>query len=105
MFPANAYVIRFAGKQDEAALRDLAQLDSNRPITGAALVGEIDGRPAAAISLADGRLIADPFQRTAHLTALLNLRARGYRAFERKPSLRERMLAGVRPAGASAAAT
>ena len=52
MFAANAYVIRHATGADK-----LAELDSQRPLTGPALVGEIDGRPAAAISLTDGRVI------------------------------------------------
>jgi hypothetical protein len=96
MFPANAYVIRRALDEDAPALRQLAELDSQSPIGNEALIGEIDGRPAVAISLADGRVIADPFQSTAPLGAMLNVRARSLSAFERTPSLRERMLAGVR---------
>ena len=100
LFPANSYVIRRATDGDAQALRELAQLDSQRVIGGPALIGEIDGRPAAAISLTDGRVTADPFQPTTQLTAHLRLRARTLAALAKQPSLRERIYAGVRIAGA-----
>jgi hypothetical protein len=96
MFPANSYVMRRALDEDAPALRHLADLDSQSPIRDEALIGEIEGRPAAAISLADGRVVADPFQSTAQLGAMLKMRARSLQASGRTPSLRERMLAGVR---------
>ena len=99
MFSATAYVIRRATEEDAAALRRLAELDSQSPVAQPALIGEIAGAPAAAISLADGRVIADPFQRTAALTPLLRLRARSLEAYERTPSVRERLIAGVRSVG------
>ena len=98
MFPANGYVIRKASVDDQATLHRLAGLDGQRPISGDALIGEIEGVPAAAISLADGRVVADPFRPTARLTPLLRLRARSLRAYASRPSLRERLLAGLRPA-------
>jgi hypothetical protein len=54
--------------------------------------------PVAALSLADGSVIADPFRRTARLIPLLHMRARALKAHSRTPSLRERLRAGVRPA-------
>jgi hypothetical protein len=99
MFPATVYVIRRALDDDAPALRELADLDSQSPIGGEALIGEIDGRPAAAISLAERRVIADPFQFTGELSEMLKMRARSLRAFQATPSLRERMLAGVRILG------
>lgn len=90
MFAANAYCIRHVTGE-----RKLAYLDSQRPLTGPALLGEIDGRPAAAISLEDGRVVADPFQHTAHLVAQLRMRARGVTAAESTPSLRTRLRHGV----------
>jgi hypothetical protein len=80
MFAANTYVIRS---------------HTGSPLTGPALVGEIDGRPAAAISLTDGRVVADPFQQTSNLIALLRMRARGLRAQKRTPALRDRLRAAV----------
>jgi hypothetical protein len=76
MFAANAYPIR----------RTAADL----------LVGEIDGRPAAAISIADDRVTTNPFQPTTRLVQALRLRAAALRAYERTPSVRERLIAGVR---------
>ncbi len=86
MFAANAYAIRHVIGADK-----LAELDSQRPLTGPALVGEIDGRPAAAISLTDGRVVADPFQQTAALIAQLRMRARAMSEHERTPSLTDRL--------------
>ena len=97
MLPANRYVIRHATAGDDAELRHLAALDSQRPLTGRVLVGMLDGRPASAISLEDGRLIADPLARTADLAVHLRTRAGAVAAFERTPSLRERLIAGLSP--------
>jgi hypothetical protein len=97
MYPTNAYVIRHATAADEQDLRRLAELDSQRPFSGPALVGELDGSPAAAVSLTDGRLIADPFQRTSLLAQLLRMRYGALRAHSRTPSLPERMRASLAP--------
>jgi hypothetical protein len=60
---------------DEASLvRRLAQLDDSRPLDGDVLLAVVDGQPVAALSLCDGRVVADPFQRTAEAVALLELR-------------------------------
>ncbi|HEX6459423.1 MAG TPA: hypothetical protein VF032_10950 [Thermoleophilaceae bacterium] len=99
MFPANAHTIRPAIAGDSYGLRRLAELDSQRPLGGHILIGEIDARPAAAISLNDGRVVADPFQHTAQLTQLLRMRAAALQAVAKTPALRERILAGVRPSG------
>jgi hypothetical protein len=91
MYAANTYTIRRATGDDAEALRRLAALDSQRPIAGPVLIGEIDGAPAAALSLATGRAIADPFRPTAYLLATLRTRAAGVLAVERRPSLRDRL--------------
>jgi hypothetical protein len=98
MFAANTYVIHHFAGADR-----LAELDSQRPLTGPALVGEIDGKPAAAISLADGRVVADPFRHTAQLVSLLRMRARALREAEREPSVSRRLRAAVRPLRAATA--
>jgi hypothetical protein len=54
----------------------LAALDSALPLRGPALVADRDGRLLAALSLDDGRAVADPFERTAEAVELLRLRAR-----------------------------
>ena len=69
-----ALVIRRAGVHDAPALARLAALDSAAPPRGEVLLAEVDGVLRAALC-DDGRAIADPFERTAGLVALLRLRA------------------------------
>lgn len=92
MFAANTYDIHLATEQDEASL---SQLDSGRPLQRPVLIGHIDGEPAAAMSVADGRSVADPQRRTDHLLACLRVRAGALRAYEATPSLRARMHAAL----------
>jgi hypothetical protein len=68
-------VIRLAVNDDELALRRLAQLDSARPLAGQTLLAEHGGSVVAAVSMADGSAIADPFRTTADTVELLRLRA------------------------------
>jgi hypothetical protein len=103
MFGGNTHVIRIATLDDDRALRRLAELDSQRPLSGRVLIGEIDGQPAAAISLADERVIADPFQPTSHLVVLLGLRAGALRAHQQTPSLADRVRDALRPRAAHSA--
>ena len=103
MYAANSYVIRLATDADAEALRNLAALDSQAPLEGSVVIGELHGEPVAALALADDRTIADPFSPTAHLLATMRVRAQGLRAVHRTPSLRERMIAGL-PASYRAAA-
>jgi hypothetical protein len=72
--------IRFAGAGDGQAMQQLALLDSARPAGGETLVAEVGGRIAAALSLAEDRVIADPFMPTAELASLLRIRARQLRS-------------------------
>jgi hypothetical protein len=67
--------IREASERDWPELVRLAALDSARLEEGPALIAEVQGRALAALSLAHGAVIADPFARTADLAALLRLRA------------------------------
>jgi hypothetical protein len=95
MYAANSYLIRPATAADAEALARLASLDSQSRLEGSILIGELHGEPAAALSLADGRSIADPFRPTAHLVATMRVRADGLHAVEHMPSLRDRLLAGL----------
>jgi hypothetical protein len=72
---AEAIGIRRLGDEDLAAVERLAQLESRRPPEGTLLGVEIEGRLLAALSLASGESIADPFSRSGELRALLELRA------------------------------
>jgi hypothetical protein len=96
MYPANAYVIRQATIDDQDTIERIAALDGQRPLTGArVLIGEIDGLPAAAISLSDGRVVADPFQFTAQLIPVLQMRRRSLLALAQRPNVRDRVRAGL----------
>jgi hypothetical protein len=96
MFSATAYTIRIAAAADESALCRLAEIDSQDPLTaGPVLIGEIDGKPEAAISLADARVIANPFVPTAQLLAHMRMRAGALGAYERTPSLPARLRAAL----------
>jgi hypothetical protein len=97
------HVIRTATDDDALALRRLAKLASEAPLAEPVLVGEIAGTPVAAVSLADGRTIADPFIPTDHLRVVLRTRAKGVLAVERTPALRDRLRAGVPVAARRAA--
>ena len=101
MFAANTYKLRLATEEDADALRRLAELDSRPPLAGRVLIGDIAGTPAAALSLGDDRVIADPFRRTDHLVACLRIRAGAVRAYEATPSLTERMRAALPTRAAS----
>jgi hypothetical protein len=67
--------VRRAVEADYGDLERLAALDSARPPSGPALVAIADTRMVAALPLGSGRPIADPFEPTAEIVALLQLRA------------------------------
>src|SRR4051794_34802503 len=95
MFAANAHVIRRATDQDADALRRFSDLAGEEPLRRPVLVGELDGRVAAGVSLFDGRSVADPLRSTGTLVAHLRMRAGGMRALDGAPTLRVRLRAGV----------
>jgi hypothetical protein len=68
-------LLRAERPADESTLRHLAALDSARPLKGHALLAEVDGRAIAALDLDDGRVVADPFVRTAAAVEMLRMRA------------------------------
>src|SRR5262245_16078573 len=80
MLFATGYTIRSAGEADEPTLAWLAQLASKPPIARPALICDVDGIPAAALSLDDGRVVADPFRPEAGLAAHLHIHRSGWRA-------------------------
>jgi hypothetical protein len=92
MHSDETYTTRPATDDDAWALRWLAALDSQRQLARPALIGEIDGVPAAAISLADGRVAADPFRTTLALREILGARANALRPHPTgRPSRRKRL--------------
>lgn len=74
---AEPVTIRMAASADATAISRLAELDSARPPGPVPmLLAEVGGELRAAVPLDGGPAIADPFQRTAELVALLTERAR-----------------------------
>src|SRR5919197_6273668 len=62
------------------AIERLAALDSAPCPAGPLLVASVDGVPRAALPLDGGPVLADPFERTDPLVALLRVRAAQLRA-------------------------
>lgn len=63
--------LRLATASDQSTLDRLAALETDASLRGPALIGLVDGRAAAALDLTTGRVVADPFQPTAHVAELL----------------------------------
>ncbi|HEX2128044.1 MAG TPA: hypothetical protein VHF58_02395 [Solirubrobacterales bacterium] len=91
--------IREATAADAPALRALAERDSASLPGGPLVIGEVDGEIRAAMAVATGATIADPFQRTADVIALVHARAAQLRSRKRR---RARLIART-PAPAPAA--
>jgi hypothetical protein len=71
--------LRLCKSDDDFALDQLGEL-SERPVpSGRLVVALVDGRLVAAVPLAGGPALRDPFVRTAHLLPLLELRAKQLR--------------------------
>lgn len=96
--------VRMAGDSDAPTLARLAALDSAPPPLGPTLVAEIDGEAVAALPIAGGPPVADPFRRTSAAIELLELRAAQIRggAATSIRSYRKRLRAAVRPPRATA---
>jgi hypothetical protein len=67
--------IRAARREDFTALWAVASLDDSIVPAEPLLLADRDGTVVAALSLATGESIADPFERTADAVDLLRLRA------------------------------
>jgi hypothetical protein len=86
--------LRLAAADEAGELATLAALDSARPLRGEVLVAIVDGELVAAISLDDGRVVANPLTRTGEAQALLGTRAA---QLGRKPRPRRRLRFRLRP--------
>ena len=73
--PNNTLALRVAHSDEAPVVRRLAALDDSRPLDGDVLLAIVDGEPVAALSLHDGRVVANPFLHTADTIKLLSLRA------------------------------
>jgi hypothetical protein len=74
MLDSTVISFRSATADDERVLRDLSELDSARPVQRPAVLAVVDGHPVAAVSLTDGRIVADPFTRTEDVVTMLRAR-------------------------------
>jgi hypothetical protein len=66
-----AVTLRLGTPGDLPALKRLAELDSSELPASPTMLAEVGGELRATLSLSDGTVIADPFQRTAPLVQLL----------------------------------
>ena len=82
MFPTNTYRIWLAEADDAEALSRLEEQSLQEPLVGRVLIAEINGSPAAALALHDGRAVTDPCQSTDWLVATLRMRADAIRTHE-----------------------
>ena len=73
--PSTTIAIRSATAHDHEALVRLAALDTAAEPAGRVLLAEVDGEVQAAVEVATGRVVADPFRPTADVADLLRLRA------------------------------
>ncbi len=79
--------LRRANFRDDGALERLAQLEGRPVPAEPVLLAEVDGNVLAAVSIADGEAIADPFAPTAHLIEMLRAHAHPGPADGRRPPL------------------
>ena len=84
MYASNQYVIYEATASDAVKLWYLSQITGQPRLRDRALIGDVQGVPAAAISLADNRIVADPARDTGRLTQQLRARAQALRAPQRR---------------------
>ncbi len=94
MLSALSPTIRAATDQDVGARR----------LAGPVLVAERRGVPLAALSMADGQTVTDPFHPAPAALVALRVRAGALSAVRRRPQLRDRLRAGVRIAPVPATA-
>src|SRR3954468_18262448 len=83
-------VLRRSTAEDEPPPPRLARLDSAPRPRGDMLVAEVEDQIVAAVPLAGGSAIADPFRPTADVVELLRVRAERL-AGQRRPSHRPRL--------------
>jgi hypothetical protein len=91
--PADTVVLRLCSVHDDPALERIAALEGVAVPSGRHVVAEVNGSIVAALPLAGGPALADPFHATAQLMPLLQLRAR-----QLTPTTRTGRTAGIRSA-------
>jgi hypothetical protein len=84
-------VLRLANPEDDADITRLAQLDDAPVPVSPVMLAVVDGEAVAALSLSDGRAVANPFVATQKAVTLLRLNA-AQRSGERRRLWRPRVL-------------
>jgi hypothetical protein len=92
--------IRRAVDADGQSLVRLAELDSKRLPSGTFLIAEVEGEQRAAIAVDSGEVVADPFQHTANIVELLQMRAARIREAQNPDLARKRGVAKMTAAAA-----
>jgi hypothetical protein len=95
MFNANAFTVRVAREADEPTLAWLGALAGQPAPRRPALIGHIDGMPAAAMSLLDGRVVEDPYCPAHGLAAHLRLHRSGWRPRRCRDAVRKQLRAAL----------
>jgi hypothetical protein len=83
--------LRLVQSGQDTPASQLAALDDAAELEGPALVAFMECEPVAALSLTDGRVVADPFVATGEAVSLLRLRAEHLAAQPSHRSLRSRL--------------
>jgi hypothetical protein len=91
----SAFTVRTAEASDEPTLAWLATMTAEPALRRPALIGDVDGMPAGAISLADGRVVTDPSARAAGLAAHLRLHRSGWRPLGGPEAARRQLRAAL----------
>jgi hypothetical protein len=71
----NPITIRISTEADSARVHELAELDGHAAPKGEAVLAEVNGRLVAAVGVADGVAVADPFMLTGDTLEVLRVRA------------------------------
>jgi hypothetical protein len=98
---SHSIAIRCATEADRITVENLAALNGARPLSGDLLIAEVCDQPRAAIHVASGVAVADPFRPTADVVELLRLRASRLRdpiGSVGRPGLRARLRSAYRAA-------
>jgi hypothetical protein len=82
---SDTITIKLSTEADRSRIQRLAELDGGRAPVGEVLLAEVNGRLLAAVGM-DGAAVADPFERTAPVVALLRRQVSG--ESERRPRRR-----------------
>ena len=91
MFSATAYLIREARVEDVPELVRLGWATKEDWPSGQILVGEIRGVVAAGLAIEENRSVSSDSPRAPHLLAHMRARAAGILAYQRTPSVAERI--------------